>query len=58
MSDGDKSMIVHLICNQHVVTWNKFLGMNPMGLSDTWADSIDIIALRLVTTALDEPNGP
>ena len=34
MSDDDKSMDVHLICNQLVVIYNKLLGINPMGLSD------------------------
>ena len=33
MSDDDKSMDVQLICNQHVMTYNKLQGINPMGLS-------------------------
>ena len=33
--------------------------MNPMVLSAPWADSLDIIALRIVRDfARDEPNGP
>ena len=38
MYDDDKSVNVHLICNEHEATYNKFLGMNPMGLSDPWHD--------------------
>ena len=38
MSDVDKSMDVQLICNQHVVTYNKFRGMNLLGLSAPWSD--------------------
>ena len=45
MSDDDKSMDVHLICNQHVVTSDKLQGMNTMGISVPWDDSLDIIAL-------------
>ena len=33
MYDDDKSMDVHLICNQRVVTYNKFQGIKPMGVS-------------------------
>ena len=38
MSDDDKYMGVQLICNQHVVTYYKFLGMNPIILSAPWGD--------------------
>ena len=38
MSDGYKSINFQLICNQRVVTYNKLQGMNPVGLSDPWAD--------------------
>ena len=38
MSDDDKSMDVQLICNQHVVIYNKFQGINPISLSDPWVD--------------------
>ena len=48
MSDDDKSMDFQLICNQRVVTSNKLRGMNPMGLSAPWDDSIDIIAFNPV----------
>ena len=33
MSDDDKSMDVQLIFIQCIVTYNKFLGINPIGLS-------------------------
>ena len=45
MYDDDKSMDVQLICNQRVVTQNEFLGVNPMGLSSPWDNSLEIIAL-------------
>ena len=48
MSDDDKSMDIQLICNQHVVTYNEFWDINPMGLSSSWYDSYDIIALNAV----------
>ena len=58
MSDDDKSMDVQLICNQCVVTYNKFCGMNPMGLSAPWGDSLEIISLHPVKNARGETNGP
>ena len=48
MSDDDKSMDIQLICNQHVVTYNELQGINPMGLSSSWYESYDIIALNSV----------
>ena len=48
MSDYDKSMCVHLICNQSVLNYNILQVMNTMALSYPWADSLDIIALHLV----------
>ena len=41
-------MDVQLKCFQRVVTYNKFLGMNPMGLSAPCDDSLDIIAFHPV----------
>ena len=38
MSDDDKSIYVQLICNQRVVKYNNFRGMNPMVLSAPWAE--------------------
>ena len=46
MYDDDKSMDVQLICNQHVVTYNKLRGMKLMGLSDPWTGSADIITFN------------
>ena len=48
MSDDDESMIVQFICNQCVVTFVKLSGMNSMGLSDTWYESLEIVALHPV----------
>ena len=48
MSDDDKSMDVQFIYNQRVETYNKFRGMNPMGLISLWDESLDIIALHTV----------
>ena len=45
MSDDDKSMDVQLICNQHLVTYNKLQCVNLMGLSAPWAKSLEITAL-------------
>ena len=45
MSDDDKSMGVQLICNQRVVAYNKFLGMNPMVPITPWYNSLEIISL-------------
>ena len=36
-----------------LLPWSQFkkiLGINPMGLSDPWSDSLDIIALKTVKT--------
>ena len=41
-------MDVQLICNQQVVTYNKFWIMNPIGLSAPCSDYLDIIALHPV----------
>ena len=57
MSDDDKSMDVQLICNQNVVTDNKFQGLNSMGLSAPWANSLAIISMYQVKNARDETNG-
>ena len=38
MSDDDKSIDVQLICNQRVVKYILFQGMNPICLSAPWAD--------------------
>ena len=38
MSDDGISMGDHFIDNQRVVTYNKFLGMEPMVLNAPWAD--------------------
>ena len=57
MSDDDKAMDVQLVCNQRVVTYNKLRGMNLIGFSDPWDDSIEIIAFYPVKNARDEPNG-
>ena len=43
MYDEDKSMEVHLICNQSVGTKKTLRGINPVVLSAPWADSIGII---------------
>ena len=43
MSNHDKSTDFHLICNQCVVNYNKLQGMNPIGLSAPWDESLDII---------------
>ena len=56
MSDDDKSMDVQLICNQSVVTYNELWGMNPMGISAPWDESIEIIDFYPVKNARDEPN--
>ena len=45
MSDDDKSMDVQLICNQSLVAYDKWQGVNLMGLSTPWSDSLDINAL-------------
>ena len=41
-------MGVQLVCNQRVMTYNKFQGINPMGLSAPWTYSLEIIALHPV----------
>ena len=38
MFDDDKTMNVQVICNQPVVVYNRFLGMNTMVFIATWAD--------------------
>ena len=48
MSDDDKSMDVHLICNQRLVTYNKYQGVNLMGLSSPWDNSLEITCLYTV----------
>ena len=58
MYDGDKPMDVKLICNQHVVTYNKFQVMKPMGLSYPWSDYLEIINFHTIKNKRDEPNGP
>ena len=58
MSDDDISMDVQLLCNKRVVTYNILRGMKPMGLSDPWDDSLEIIAFHPVKNARDKPNGP
>ena len=57
MSGDDKSMVVQLIYNQGVVTYNKFQCMNLMGLSDPWDDSIEIIDLYPVKMQGMNPMG-
>ena len=51
-------MDVQLICNEGVVTYNKFLRINPMGPIFPYDDSLNIIALHPVKNARGEPNGP
>ena len=34
----DKSMSFQLIFNQHLVPYNKFISMNPMGISSPWGN--------------------
>ena len=58
MSDDDTSIDVQLICNQRVVTYNKFLGMDPIGLISLWSDCLEIIFFHPVKKSRDEPNGP
>ena len=41
-------MDVQLICNQRLVTYNKWQGINQMGNIVPWANSLDIIASRPV----------
>ena len=53
MFDDDKSMDIQLIFNQHVVTQNKCLRINPMGFSAPCDDSLEIIELHPVKTFKD-----
>ena len=46
MSDDNKSTNIQLICNQHVLTYNKLRGLNTMGLSIPWGDDTEVIALH------------
>ena len=50
MSNDGKPMDVQLIWYQRVVTYNKLLGINPIGLSAPWDNSLEIIALLSVNT--------
>ena len=57
MSDDDKSMDVQLVYNQRVVTYNKLRGMNLIGFSDPWDNSIEIIAFYPVKMPGMNPMG-
>ena len=41
-------MDVQLVCNHRVATYNKLLGIKPMGLSDPWDEYIDVFPLHPV----------